>query len=901
MIRPLGARRLFRIPRFGRRQLERELDEEIAFHIAARAERLRASGLSAAEAYVEAARLFGDRSTIRSDCLQEEETDLRRERTMDVFEHTIGDLRFAWRSLRRAPGFAITALLTLTLGIAAASTIYTYYDASYHGALPYHDASRLVAFTERHTASHSFAPFAASSPAVLRLVRRSGRSFERVSAYESDQAVLVFGTEPQAVAGLNADSAFFPLFDLHPELGRLPSAEETIAGASLAVISDLFWRTRYGADDDVLAQSIVLHGKSFRVVGVLPPGFRFPDQTDFIVPLAERVIDTTSAASLEVVAKLRLGASRDGARAELAVLSGRLARADVKRYADVQLTLADEPLDRRGRNFLPEPTAFLFAGFLVLLIACANVANLFYVRAAERRGEMAIRASLGAGYGRLLRQALVESTLLSVTAAIAGTLVAFAAVKLFLHTVPTTGFPSWFHVAIDRRVLAFAAATAVITTLVAGLAPANEATRFDLVRSLKGGADAGASRRLSRRSRTGLVIQLALSTALLVSAMLFVRSYGALFDVDFGYPAARIALVYPIMLPDRYPDAFAQTRLATDVVDRASSMPNVAHAAVLGDGAHLRGIPDSVWAHRAYSTRLIPDGDTTRAVVDFDTRVHVVSDEYFAILRLRTRAGRTFGVADPASAAPVAVISARAADLLWPHQTPLGHALQVGRDGERLTVVGVVDDTRDLGGNRTQGRTVEPRATVYLSTRQAVSSNPEIVASGSADVLTVRSAVIGALHQIDPTMLLAPRETTLASSLDQMVLVTRVFGGIVAALALVALLLATIGIYGVVAFGIAQRTREIGIRIAVGAAASDVVRLIVRETMRFTSVGLIVGLVLATLGGRMLRIFLFGVSPLDPIAFGAVAVFFAAIALVAAYLPARRVARVNPVSALRAE
>ena len=900
-MRPPTVRRLFRMPRFGRRQLERDVDDEIAFHIAARAEALRVSGVPAAEACGEAARRFGDAAVVRSACLEEDERELRRERIMDVLEHMVGDIRFAWRSLRRSPGFAVTAFLTLTLGIAAVSTIFTYYDAAYHGTLPYHDTDRLVAFTEGHTKGRVFPPFAATSPQTLRLARSSSRSIGQLSAYESDFAVMVFGTEPKGISTLHVDSAFFPLFDLRPELGRLPSAEETSAGASLAVISDLLWRTRYGADEGVLGRSIPVHGRPFRVVGVLPPEFRFPYQTDIITPLAERTIDTASAASLAVVAKLKPGASRDAARSELAVLAARMARAEPKRFDDVKLTLEDEPLDRKGRQFLPAPAAFLAAGFLVLLIACANVANLFYVRAAERRGEMAVRASLGAAYGRLLRQALVESTLLSVAAAVAGTLAAYVAVKIFLHLVPTSGFPSWFHVAIDRRMLGFTVGMAILTTLFAGLAPANEATRFDLVRSLKGGADAGASRRLSRRNRFGLVIQLGLSTALLVSAMLFLRSYGKLFDVDFGYPAARIALVAPLMDLDRYPDAAAQTRLATDVVDRAAGLPGIVRAAVVGDGAHLRGIPDSVWSRRAYSLRLIPDGDTARAVTDFTAGVHVVSDEYFDILHLRTRAGRTFGIADPAGAASVAVISARAAEALWPHETPIGRTLQVGRDGDRLTVIGVVDDTRDMAVNRSGQRTVEPRISVFLSTRQAISWSPEIIASGSGEVLAVRQALLAALHQIDPTVLVAPRETTLASSLGSMIFETQVFGGIVAALALVALLLATIGIYGVVAFGIAQRTREIGIRLAVGATAGDVVRLIVRETMRFTSLGLIIGLLIATATGRVLRTFLFGVSPLDPIAFAVVAALFTTVAILAAYLPARRVTGVDPVSALRAE
>jgi putative ABC transport system permease protein len=902
MTLPRSVRRFMRLPRFGRRQLEREIDDEISFHIALRAERLRARGVAAAEADAEAARRFGDPAAIRAACVSEDESNLRRERIMEFLEHTIGDLRIAWRSFRRAPGFAIAAFLTLTLGIAAAASVFSYYDAAYHGALPYHDASRLVAVGEVHAKSRFAPSFSDVSADAVRLIRASSRSFERVSAYDQDYVVVAFGNEPQPINALRVDSAFFPLFALRAEIGRLPSPEEIRDGAPVAAISDVLWRSRYGASPAGIGQRMTIHGTAYRIVGVLPAQFRFPYQTDLITPLPERALgDTVGTSTVSLVAKLRPGATRASVRAELAVIGHRLAASGPRRLADASLVLRDEPLDRHPQRYLPYPVVFLGASLLVLFIACANVANLFAARWAQRRGELAVRASMGAGTARILRHIIAESALLSIVASAAGTLVALGAVKYYLHLVPTSGFPSWFHVGIQRHMLELAVALAIVATLIGGLLPARNVMRFDLVGTLKGAADVMASRRVGRGNRRGVVLQLALAAGLFVAAALMLRSYAGLAHVDVGYPAAQIALAEPGLNGDRYPDAVTQTRFATDVVDAAVETPGIARAAVIGFGSHLRGIPDSVWERRSGSSRLIPDGDSTRAIVDRSNQIDIVSDQYFSILHLRTMSGRTFGPADREGGAPAAVISARAAALLWPHESPIGHALQVGADGERLTVIGVVSDTRDLGMSEAHEYTTEPRVTAYLSTRQAVSWHPQIIAAGPGNVATVRRALVGVIHGVDRMVLLAPRETTMAAPMEYLRFGLSMFGGIIGALALVAFALAIVGVYGVVAFGVAQREREVGIRMALGATSGGVVRLVITDTLRFAWVGVLVGFAIAALGSRLLRTFLFETSRFDPLVYGVVAAVFAGVAVFAAYLPARRAARLDPVVALRSE
>lgn len=900
-MRPAGIRRLFRIPRFGRGQIEREIDDELEFHIAERAKRLRDDGMPADEALSEARRRFGDRDAIRGACIDIDQQDVRQERVMDFIDNTVADLKFALRSFRRAPGFTIVATTTLTLGIALVSAIFSYYDAVYLAPLPYHDADRIRAIGERH-ADGPFL-FSAVSRGGVRVLRESTRSFERIATYDVEHPTVLLGKDPQQIAELEVDTAFFPLFAIRPQLGRLPSPEEIAADANVAVISDVLWRARFGADPRVTNRALSLNGQTFRIVGVLPPGFRFPWQTDVIAPL--RAVAEPGATwpngAISVLAKLRRGASPEQARAELAAISRRLALLDPKVNRSASFALRDEMLDRQGYNFLPLPSLFLGAGFFLLLIACANVTNLFYMRAAERRGEMAVRASLGAGHGRLIRQALAEAALLSAAAAILGTWLAVMILKLWLHTIPTQGFPAWFHVALDARTVVFAAGVMALVTITVGLAPAREGARFDLVRALKGASDRTASSKsIARGSRRGLVLQLALSVSLFIAAMLLVRSYGRLLSLDLGYPAASIATVEPLFDQITYKDPGRREQFMEDVLQRGASVPGVRQIAIRGNYARLRTDSSDHSTPGRFDPRLIPDGDSTRAVSPagyYDA--YAVSDGYFNVLGTRLRAGRSFDNSDDAGQAPVAVVSARTAALLWPGRAAIGHTVTLGRSGATFTVIGVVDDVRQMrGGSR--GLTAEPGVTLYFTTRQAYAWYPEIVARGPGDVIAIRNAIVDIVRAKDPALLLL-RETTLAAPIEQNLFALRVFGGVIGAIAASALLLSMIGIYGVVAFGIAQRTREIGIRIALGATSELVTRTMTAETLRLAAVGLAIGVALAVALSRLLKMFLFGVSPLDPLTYALVGAGFVVVAVVASYLPARRVSRVDPLIALRAD
>jgi predicted permease len=902
-----GIRRALRIPRFTRHYIAREVDEELSFHIEKRAEALRATGWPDSEARAEAKRRFGTLDELRAECIEVEITEQRRERIMDFADQLASDIRFAARSLRKAPGFSLVALVTLVLGIASVTSIFSFFNAVYYGTLPYGNPRRTVALSENRGPG-SRADYSIVSLDALGLLRQPLRSFERVSAYDVNYRIISSGSDPKQIGTLAIDTSFIPLFDLRPEAGRLIAPEEIANGARVTMISDVLWRSQFGQSPGVIGRMITMDLTSYQIIGVMPPGFRFPYQTDALVPLRE-IADsgaTTANTFVSVVAKLRPGATRNDARAEIAVVASHLPAIDAKIYRNATLVVRDEMLDRRAQQFLPLPSVFLGAGFFLLVIACSNVTNLFYVRAAQRRGEMAIRASLGARRGRLIRHALAESLLISTVAAVLGTVLALWLVKLWLHFVPTQGFPSWFHVAIDLRVLAFAVGVTALVTIVVGLSPAREGTRFDLVRALKGDADGGSSSsRVTRGSRRGLVVQLGLSMALFISAALLARSFQKLTSIDLGYPAERIATVQPLFDRVLHGDLTRTMSFVTNIAERAARMPGVTGTAVRGEFAQLRDVPNAKTPRTArsferYDSRLIPDGDSTRAVRPrMPAMSYVVSDGYFDLLGLRLHSGRHFSGADGGGAPPVAIVGAYTAKLLWGDTSPVGRTIQLGRFGDVLTVIGVVDDMKEFrGGSR--GYSAEAGPMVYLTTRQALSYRPEILARGSGNVVEMRGRIVDLVRAEDP-MLILLRDVTLASRLDAAFLEMKVFGGVIAALAAAALALSVIGIYGVVAFGITQRTRELGIRIALGGTVDDIMKLILGETLRFVTIGLVVGLLLALGFGRLLKAFLFGVSPIDPLAYVLVALLFGGVALVASWWPARRVSRIDPLAALRAD
>ncbi len=426
--------------------------------------------------------------------------------------------------------------------------------------------------------------------------------------------------------------------------------------------------------------------------------------------------------------------------------------------------------------------------------------------------------------------------------------------------------------------------------------------RFDLVGALKGMADRGvSSRHVTRGARRGVVLQLALSVALFVSAMLLLRSYQHLLVLDLGYPAASIAAIDPMFSGKLYEDIPTRMEFAERVTTDARTLPGIGATAVRGYFMGLRQPTVKNDPSVRTSFRLVPDRDSSRAPAGPTFySAYAVSDRYFDLLGLKLRIGRSFAAVDGSGSQPVAVLGAHTAQLVWGAMSPVGHTIQLGTHGEPLLVIGVVDDVRELRGGA-RGMNADPAIAIYVSTRQALSYNPELLARGTGRVLDVRERVLQLVRQRDPSLLVLNAQTTMASSVDQNFLVMRVFGGVIGVFATAALVLAVIGIYGVVGFGIAQRRREIGIRVALGGTAAQVTGMITRETLRFVGIGLASGIVLSLALSRIMKILLFNVSPVDPIVYSSVIVLFGGVALAASYLPARRAGRVDPLIALRAD
>lgn len=896
-----GIRKLLRI-RFTRAHLEREVDEEVSDHIARRADVLMREGLSRDDAYAEATRRFGDLARVKQACLVEDQGALRRNGLVTQLDHLRGDVRHALRSFKRAPGFAAVALVTLAVGIGSVTAIFSAIYGYAYRPLPYKDSDRMIAIEERRPTDGFYRQSVSLDAA--RAIIDGGRSFDRVTIYDRTSSRVSLGDDLVDWETLRIDTSFAAMFVVQAQLGRVLTADEIEAKAPVAMISDVVWRSSFGADTSIVGRRLRMGDDLVTVVGVMPPGFRFPMRTDVWRPA--RSLDSADT-DVTMIAKMRRGVTREAVATELRVISRRLSQIDPVRFDRIGFVVVDM-LDRNIGGAMRILALFIGAAVFVLLIACTNVANLLLVRSAERRGEMAVRASLGAGRARLVTQTLTEAIVLSLAAGAVGTLLSKLLLRLAMTFVPTAGLPSWMTFELDARILLFTFGIVSMVTLVVGLTPAREGTRFDLVRALKTGGDAGAVRtNVARSARRAIVVQLALSVTLFVGGALLVQSYRKLSVIDLGYPAHEIASVNIFFPVEMHGSAADRHAYAVEYLRRVSAVPGVRFAAIRGYAnteTFARSAPSATSTTGRpilVSQRLIADGDTTRNLRTLGVvyrRDFTVTDDYFKMLGLRIQRGRSFAPDDIAGSPLVAVVSQQFAETVWPASSPIGRELQFGTLGSRIQVVGVVDNVRDIQGGR-DGVTAQPRYDVYFSTRQVPSYQETVLARGPTDLTGLQIASQRIAREIDPRI--SVRTNTMAEGIESQQMVTRVFGTLIGGFAVCGLVLSIIGIYGVVAYGINQRTRELGIRIALGGTSRDVLQLIMSGALRFVSVGLVIGLALALATTQLLRVVLLGVSPTDPVTYLVSCVLFGAVALLACYLPARRVTRIDPLLALRSE
>jgi predicted permease len=810
-----------------------------------------------------------------------------------------GDLVFGARMLRRTPGFTITAALTIALGIGANTTIFSILNALLLRPPSGTTRAEELVLIGRTQQGEGFDTF--SYPDYLDY-RNGVRSLSSMAAGFVAPAHLSTGGASERVRAELVTGNYFTTLGTRAARGRLLAPEDDGApGASpVVVLSHATWQTRFGADPAVVGKSVRIDGAPFTVVGVAEPGFngvRMSGVVDLFVPIAMTgqlmggrgdMLGQRDAVWLDLFGRLARGATPAGAQSELSAMAADLARrfpeSNAERGVRVSPGVGFDPYTRRN------VTRFMSVLFgvvgLVLLIACANVANLLLARGSARARELAVRASLGASRARLVRQLLAEGLLLSLIGSVAGFLLGVWSLRLVLRLPTFANSFGGIVVAIDPRVMVFATVAMVVSGLLFAVPPAFRTSRVDLVTALKlGTPGAGDSR---SRLRTGLVVaQLALSLVLLVAAGLFVRTLQALYRVEPGFDTRQVLIATVDAGLQGYDDARGQ-RLFDVLEQRVRALPGVERAAL----AYMIPLGGGGW-----DTRIFP-ADRPPAAGDpgLKTDINSVSPGYFETLGMRLVQGRGFTSADRAGTPGVAVINEAIAERLWPGGSPIGKRFRLGPKGDEvLEVVGVVRTARY------RSLVEAPRPFFYRPFTQAYQSSMTLhVRTGAGDPYAVLPAVRRALDELDRDLPLS-RVQTLEQRLGRSVGTQRTAATLVGLYGVLALLLAAVGLYGSMAYSVDRRTREMGVRMALGARATQVRRHVLGQALRVTVGGVVVGLAATVPATRLLRSQLFGVQPADPVTLAGVIIVLAAATLAAAYVPARRATRVDPVTALRTD
>ena len=822
------------------------------------------------------------------------------------------ELRLAVRSLRRSPGFTVVALLTLAVGIGVNTTLFDVVDALYLTPLPVAEPERVVMV---YTSDFSGPRYGSSSYPDFEDLRRQPRLFASLAAYTLEAAALSTGGEPARVWCELVSGGFFPSLSVAIPLGRpLGPDDDRDAAEPALVISHGLWQRRLGGDPAVLGRRLDISGTAFTVVGVAPPGFTGLTRgvaAEAWIPLAFRgrlvpgadALPSRGSRFLSLVARLAPGVGVRDAQARLDVLASALRAAH-----------PDEWTDRSGKtrrlSLVPESRARVapmasgpVLGFsallalvvaLLLLVAAANVAGLMLARASARRREIAVRLSLGASRARLVRHFLAESVLVGLLGGGLGVLIpvwASGALRAFSPPLPV---PLHLEVVVDGRVLAFGLGLSLLTGLLLGLAPAWDAASPDLLPALKDeGASLGSGSR-GRRLRRGFVVaQLALSMVLLAGAGLLLRGLSRATRLAPGFAVDGVELV-PVDIGLAGYDVAQTTALIEGLAERAARLPGVRACGL------SMTLPFDLNGARRYT---LAEGYVPRPGEDREVYFGVVGPGYFAALGIPILRGREFTPEDRADAPGVAIVNETFARRFWPGENPLGRTIRVrGEDGPATTIVGLARDSkyRSLGEGPTPFYYL-PLLQDYGFVRRNARLFPlDVVVRGDRDPRSLARAVATVLAGIDPKLPAYPPKS-MAEHLGVAVLPSRVASSLFGAFGLLGLLLASLGLYGVVAYSVTRRTREIGIRIALGATARDVLLQVLREGLGLTAKGVGLGVILAAGVGPLMGSLLYGLSPFDPLTFVLVPLVLATVALAATTLPARRAARVDPVVALRYE
>jgi predicted permease len=883
MARPSGFRRFLRLDLRRAARLDEDIAAELRFHVESRVEDLVARGVRTDVARETALREFGDLQRITGACRdigRQRERDMRIKEWMDS---VADDVAFGWRSLRRAPGFSIVAVLTLALGIGATSAIFSVVSSVLLRALPYEDAERIVHIGE-HPRGDPQRTTTTSTPNYEDW-RRLSRSFAAMAIYDGWSPVLTGRGDPVRLSASDVSASVFDVLRIAPVLGRPILPSDNRRGAPpVVLLSHRFWRERFGASSEVVGQVMTLQGRPMVIVGVLPPGLRLPDELDgqvwgnFIPDTA----DGRGGRSKDVIARLAPGVTLEQARAEMRALAAQLEKA--------------YPEDNEGMTARLDPFSDLFVGsvrqpllllmsasILVLLIACANLSALLVARGVARAREFAVRAALGAGAGRAIRQLLTESLLLALLGGAAGLALAYAATRGLVVLAPEAVRQQ--AIGLDGRVLAFTTVVTLAAGILFGLVPALRTARVDLQAALKEGGRG--SRGAGTRLRAGLVVaQLALAVALLAEAGLLLKSFARLQQVAPGIQPDGL-LTFSLDLPRvRYParqqlsEVFG--RLESELALQAG-VRGVALASILPFQDSFDRIGVEIEGTAAFKGGNLPEGDR-----------YIVNARYFGAMGIPLRSGRLFIDADRYDTPLVAVIDEVFARRAFARGDAIGRRMKLpGRDS-LATVVGVVGHVKHYGLDRESG------GQIYMSHVQYPWRWMNFAVRTAGKPLTFVPSARRVIGSLDPSLAMY-RVATMDQLMGELSQGRRFVLILIGAFAGVAIVMAAVGLYGVIAYSVTQRRQEIGIRVALGARLADVTRLVLRQGAALTAAGVVLGIGAALAGGRLVAGLLFGVSARDPAVFAAVATLLAVVALAASYAPARRAASVDPVEVLRGE
>lgn len=879
---------LRRYARFFGADPHRDVDDELAFHLAMRVEEFERQGMTR-EAAEEAAReRFGRYGAVREECRELGRRRVTRRRRTLQLAALRRDVGYAFRGLAANRVFALTIVLTLALGIGAATSVFSVAHGVLLRPLPYRDADALVRLWSKN--DERGLEFFSVSPADFRDWREQNRVFTAMGAFERQHgAILSRGAEPQEVEVAAVSPAVFPLLGTSALRGRALVDGDAGSGApKVVVLSHGAWAARFGSDSAIIGSDVLLDGERHEIVGVMPPRFAVPGTSaELWTPLSlAGASEDHSNRYLRVLARLAPGATPDQARLQMDVVARRLGKKHPETNGLWSVNLLPVPEMVVGSSFRLAVLALLGVVGFVLLIACANSANLQLARGAGRRREFAVRAALGATRGRIVRQLLTESLLIGLLATAAGCALAYGGLGV-LRAVGTEIVPRLDEVRLDAPVLAFSAMVALGSALLFGLLPALRASRSEVGDVLRTGGRGTGRTAMAHGLRSAFVVaQIALSSVLLIGASLMMRSFVRLQSVDVGFEANGVA-VFPLHLPaSSYSDEARAAAFQDAVLQRVRRTPGVVSAGAVSNAPFAGPSTGLVFNEEGV-------GDARDQSLDADYRV--ITPGYLQTLGVRLIGGRDFSSEDRAGAPGTVLVSESMARRHWPRGDAIGRRLRLG-DRERgpvVTIVGVVGDVRY------QSLEDELRPMIYFSSLARPERAMAIVyrVRGGA---TTHAGAVQAIRAIDPSLPLPG--VSLMSSLVAEATATRRFAlALFAIFASVALVLATVGVYGVMAYLVRQQEHEFGVRIALGAAPRALVGAVVGTAFRLAVAGVVVGLAVAWALTRSIEALLFEVSATDPAIFAGVATLLAGVAVVASLVPARRASRADPLTAMREE